>query len=62
MQLNEHGPDLLRFKAIINIAELSAPLVIQGVQHVIYPPMALKAWPSAEGSTDTHGVHHSRYR
>ena len=49
--LRLRGPDLLRFKAIINIAELSTPLVIQCVQHVIYPPTALKAWPSADRRT-----------
>jgi G3E family GTPase len=45
------GPDLLRFKAIINVAELPGPLVVHGVQHVIYPPVALKAWPSEDRRT-----------
>jgi G3E family GTPase len=45
------GPDLLRFKAIINVAELPGPLVVHGVQHVIYPPVVLKAWPSEDRRT-----------
>jgi G3E family GTPase len=45
------GPDLLRFKAIINVAELPGPLVLHGVQHVIHPPKALKCWPSDDRRT-----------
>jgi G3E family GTPase len=45
------GPDLLRFKGIINVAELPGPLVVHGVQHVIYPPVALKSWPSEDRRT-----------
>jgi G3E family GTPase len=46
--LRLRGPDLLRFKAIVNVTGLAGPLVVQGVQHVIYPPVMLKAWPSAD--------------
>jgi G3E family GTPase len=49
--LNLRGPDLLRFKAIVNVAELSAPLVLHGVQHVMHPPLALKEWPSEDRRT-----------
>jgi G3E family GTPase len=49
--LRLRGPDLLRFKAIINVAELPGPLVAHGVQHVIYPPMTLKKWPSDDRRT-----------
>ena len=45
------GPDLLRFKAIVNVAELPGPLVLHGVQHVIHPPMMLKHWPSGDRRT-----------
>jgi G3E family GTPase len=45
------GPDLLRFKAIVNVAELPGPMVLHGVQHVIYPPLPLKSWPSADRRT-----------
>jgi G3E family GTPase len=49
--LRFRGPDLLRFKAIVNVAELPGPLVLHGVQHVIHPPIMLKAWPSGERRT-----------
>jgi G3E family GTPase len=45
------GPDLLRFKAIVNVTELPGPLIVHGVQHVIYPPLALKEWPSSDRRT-----------
>lgn len=45
------GPDLLRFKAIINVAELAGPLILHGVQHVIHPPLVLKSWPSLDRRT-----------
>lgn len=49
MQLR--GPDLLRFKGIVNVVGMPGPLVLHGVQHVIYPPMALKSWPSDDRRT-----------
>jgi G3E family GTPase len=43
------GEDLLRFKAIVQIAERpETPVVVHGVQHVFHPPIALDGWPSAE--------------
>jgi G3E family GTPase len=45
------GPDLLRFKGIVNVAGMTGPLVLHGVQHVIYPPLALKTWPSSDRRT-----------
>lgn len=49
--LDARGPNLLRFKAIVNVAELPGPLVLHGVQHVIHPPMQLKKWPSTDRRT-----------
>ena len=49
--LNLRGPDLLRFKAIVNVVELAGPLVLHGVQHVMYPPLALREWPSEDRRT-----------
>jgi G3E family GTPase len=46
-----NGPDLLRFKAIINVAELPGPMILHGVQHVIHPPTMLKRWPSDDRRT-----------
>jgi G3E family GTPase len=43
------GEDLLRFKAIINVAERpDRPMVVHGVQHVFHPPITLAGWPSAD--------------
>jgi G3E family GTPase len=39
------GPDFLRIKGIINLANVGAPVVIHGVQHVFHPPLMLKEWP-----------------
>jgi G3E family GTPase len=43
------GPDLLRVKGLINVAERpDTPAVIHGVQHVFHPITWLKSWPSAD--------------
>ncbi|MCZ7643299.1 MAG: GTP-binding protein [Pseudorhodoplanes sp.] len=44
-----HGPKLLRFKAIVKLAESpDAPIVLHGVQHVLHPPAQLPAWPDGD--------------
>ncbi len=45
------GPDLLRVKGIVQIADLDGPLVIHGVQHLFHPPIPLAAWPSDDHRT-----------
>jgi G3E family GTPase len=45
------GPDLLRVKGLVNVAERNGPLVVQGVQHLFHPPIELSAWPSADHAT-----------
>jgi G3E family GTPase len=37
--------NLLRFKAIVNIQDEAQPVVLHGVQHVLYPEARLDAWP-----------------
>ena len=32
----------------MNIAGIAEPVVVQGVQHVLYPPVRLRAWPDAD--------------
>jgi G3E family GTPase len=39
------GNALLRVKGVVNIAGISQPVVIQGVRHVLYPPLKLDDWP-----------------
>jgi G3E family GTPase len=51
--LAEHcGADLLRLKAIVNIAESpDRPAVIHGVQHIFHAPAWLDRWPSDDRSS-----------
>jgi len=37
--------NLLRFKAIVNLVGETQPVVLHGVQHVLYPEARLDAWP-----------------
>jgi G3E family GTPase len=39
------GEDILRLKGLLNVAGRDRPLVVQGVQHTIYPPAELATWP-----------------
>jgi G3E family GTPase len=46
------GPDLLRTKGIVRVAEEpERPAVIHGVQHVYHAPVWLERWPSADRRT-----------
>ena len=42
------GADLLRVKGLINVVGESGPLVVQGVQHLFHPPVALRSWPGSD--------------
>ncbi len=47
-----HGPNLLRLKGIVKLAETpDSPLVIHGVQHVFHPPVRLPSWPDPDRRT-----------
>ena len=47
-----HGPNLLRLKGIVKLAETpERPLVIHGVQHVLHPPVRLARWPDEDHRT-----------
>lgn len=44
-----HGEGLLRLKGLVKLAdEPVRPMLIQGVQHVLYPPERLAAWPDED--------------
>jgi G3E family GTPase len=45
MLLNRHGADMLRLKAILTVAGADSPVVVQTVQHLVYPPTHLATWP-----------------
>jgi G3E family GTPase len=47
-----HGPNLLRLKGVVKIAETpDTPVVIHGVQHVFHPAATLPAWPDNDHRT-----------
>ena len=47
-----HGPNLLRMKGIILMADdLLRPLAVHGVQHVLHPPVRLDGWPDGKPET-----------
>lgn len=47
-----HGPKLLRFKGLVKLGDdESRPVLVQGAQHVIHPPLRLDAWPDGQAET-----------
>ena len=42
------GPDLLRVKGVLAIAECRGPVVVHAVQHLAHPPVELEDWPDAD--------------
>jgi G3E family GTPase len=47
-----HGPNLLRMKGIIYVADdPTKPLAVHGVQHVLHPPVRLSQWPDGNRET-----------
>ncbi len=43
--LHCHGDKVLRVKGLLNVADVAAPVVINGVQHMVHPPVHLSCWP-----------------
>ena len=48
MLLHGRGEDVLRVKGIVNVPGLAGPVVINGVQHIIHPPLHLECWPDED--------------
>ena len=48
MLLNRHGDKVLRIKGLLNVADVETPVLINGVQHVVHPPVHLDSWPDAD--------------
>lgn len=48
MLLNRHGDKMLRIKGILNVSGVPTPVLINGVQHIVHPPVHLPAWPDAD--------------
>ncbi|MCP5364197.1 MAG: GTP-binding protein [Hyphomicrobiales bacterium] len=53
--LAAYGPRLLRVKGMIAVAGTAAPMVVQCVQDVAYPPIRLGAWPRDGVLADRQG-------
>jgi G3E family GTPase len=45
------GEDMLRVKGILHVAESDRPVVVQGVHHVLHPPVLRDAWPDEDRQT-----------
>ncbi|NVO12467.1 MAG: GTP-binding protein [Rhodoplanes sp.] len=43
--LAARGEQILRLKGVLNVRGRTRPVVVHGVQHVLYPPEELLAWP-----------------
>jgi len=48
MLLHAHGERVLRVKGLLAITGTELPVFINGVQHVMHPPLHLDAWPDAD--------------
>ncbi len=46
--LHTHGDRVLRVKGLLNVAEADTPVVIHGVQQIVYPPTHLERWPDED--------------
>ena len=52
MLLSRHGDRVLRVKGLLRTARAKTPLVIQGVQHLLSPPVHLDAWPDEKQASE----------
>ena len=48
MLLNRHADKVLRIKGMLNVAGTETPVLVNGVQHVVHPPVHLEDWPDAD--------------
>lgn len=45
------GADLLRMKGVVNVEGLPGPVVVQGVQHLLHPPVRMARWHDDDRQT-----------
>jgi G3E family GTPase len=48
MLLHCHGPKVLRTKALLHVAGLDGPVLVESVQHTAHAPVHLVRWPSTD--------------
>ena len=46
-----HGETLLRVKGLLRVEDEHGPVVVQAVQHVVYPTYSMPRWPSEDRSS-----------
>ena len=46
--LHNHGERVLRVKGLLNVTGSDTPVVLHGVQQMVYPPSHLERWPDAD--------------
>jgi G3E family GTPase len=51
MMSHFHGENLLRIKGLLQVKDEDGPIVVQVVQHVVYPTYTLQRWPSDDHSS-----------
>ncbi len=51
MLLHRHGSQVLRVKGILNVTGEAAPVAVHGVQHLVHPPIHMRAWPDRDRSS-----------
>jgi len=44
--LHAHGEKMLRFKALMKVAGWENPVALNGIHHMIHPPIHLDGWPA----------------
>ena len=47
MLLQARGSDIFRVKGLLDVGA-DGPLLLNGVQHVVHPPVHLNAWPDED--------------
>ena len=47
----DHAERMLRFKGLVSIEGEPGPVVIQGVRHVLHPPVSYPRWPDGDRSS-----------
>ena len=45
------GADLLRMKGVVNVEGLPGPVIVQGVQHLLHPPVRMARWHDDDHQT-----------
>jgi G3E family GTPase len=66
MLLNRHGDKVLRVKGMLQVEGMTAPVLINAVQHIVHPPQHLARWPSEDHRSRivfiTRGLDHALLR